>query len=53
MNAVPYTGLNGVPQPPRMDEELRTVGVGGTPRPNDITENDLRRMLNINPRNNY
>ncbi|WP_347138386.1 RHS repeat-associated core domain-containing protein [Paracoccus sp. SSK6] len=53
MNAVPYTGLNGVPQAPRMDEEVRTVGVGGTPRADDITENDLRRMLNINPRNNY
>lgn len=53
MGAVSYTGLNGVPQPPRMDEEVRTVGVGGTPRADDITENDLRRTMNINPRNNY
>ena len=35
------------------NEEARTVGVGGTTRPDDITENDLRQMLGLNPRNHY
>ena len=51
-SSVNYTGLDGSPQR-AMDEEARTVGVGGTARPDDITENDLRRMIGINPRNNY
>ncbi|MBS0125389.1 RHS repeat-associated core domain-containing protein [Thetidibacter halocola] len=49
---VDYTGLDGTPQNTR-DEEARTVGVGGTPRADDITENDLREMIGINPRNHY
>lgn len=50
---VAYTGVNGVPQTPARNEEVRTVGVGGSRRADDITENDLRRTMNINPRNNY
>ncbi len=49
---VNYTALDGTPHTDR-DEEVRTVGVGGTTRPDDITENDLREMLGINPRNDY
>ena len=49
---VNYTGLDGSPQSAR-NEEARTVGVGGTTRPDDITENDLREMMGINPRNHY
>ena len=47
-----YTGLDGKPFR-SMNEEARTVGVGGTTRPDDITENDLRSMKGINSRNNY
>ena len=36
-----------------MSEEVRTVGVGGVAGSNDITENNLREMLGINPRNHY
>ncbi|MDX8482085.1 RHS repeat-associated core domain-containing protein [Mesorhizobium sp. VK24D] len=32
------------------NEEARTIGVGGTSRPDDITENQLRDMLGIKPR---
>ena len=32
------------------NEEARTIGVGGTSRSNDITENQLRDMLGIKPR---
>lgn len=49
---VAYNGLDGTPQV-AIDEEARTVGVGGTSRPDDITENDLRVMIGANPRNNY
>jgi RHS repeat-associated protein len=49
---VAYTGLDGTPHI-AMDEEARAVGVGGTPRPDDITENQLRDMLGIKPRNQY
>ena len=52
MGAATYTGLDGTPHT-SMDEEARTVGVGGTPRPDDITENQLRDMIGILPRNNY
>jgi hypothetical protein len=51
-NPVFYNGLDGTPQV-GIDAEVRTVGVGGTSRPDDITENDLREMLGINPRNHY
>ncbi len=50
--SVNYTGLDGTPQS-AVNEEARTVGVGGTSRPDDITENDLRTMTGANPRNNY
>lgn len=49
---VNYNGLDGTPHS-AVDAEARTVGVGGTTRPDDITENDLREMLGINPRNHY
>jgi len=52
VNPVTYTGLNGSTQI-AVDEEARTVGVGGTSRPDDITENQLREMNGINPRNHY
>jgi hypothetical protein len=52
MGPATYTGLDGKPFT-AMDEEARTVGVGGTPRSDDITENQLRDMLGIKPRNNY
>lgn len=52
MGPATYTGLNGKTFT-SMDEEARTVGVGGTPRSDDITENQLRDMLGILPRNNY
>lgn len=50
--SVNYNGLDGSPQS-AVNEEARTVGVGGTPRADDITENDLRTMIGANPRNNY
>jgi RHS repeat-associated protein len=49
---VVYTGLDGSMRV-AMDEEARTVGVGGTSRPDDITENQLREMIGLNPRNHY
>tara|TARA_R100001039_G_C1837898_1_gene99716 strand:- start:773 stop:1789 length:1017 start_codon:yes stop_codon:yes gene_type:complete len=49
---VNYTGLDGSPQT-EWHEEIRTTGVGGVNSPDDITENDLREMLGINPRNHY
>ncbi|WP_439526821.1 RHS repeat-associated core domain-containing protein [Roseovarius mucosus] len=49
---VNYTGLDGSPQS-AWHEEIRTTGVGGVNSPDDITENDLREMLGINPRNHY
>ncbi|RAZ92838.1 hypothetical protein DPM33_02930 [Mesorhizobium hawassense] len=52
MGPATYKGLDGSTHT-SMDEEARTVGVGGTPRPDDITENQLRDMLGILPRNNY
>ncbi|MER9973527.1 RHS repeat-associated core domain-containing protein [Mesorhizobium sp. M0085] len=52
MGPATYNGLDGKPHT-SMDEEARTVGVGGTPRPDDITENQLRDMLGIKPRNHY
>ena len=52
VNPVTYHGLDGSVQV-APDEEARTVGVGGTRRPDDITENDLREMNGINPRNHY
>lgn len=51
-NPVTYNGLDGSTQV-AVDEEARTVGVGGTSRSDDITENDLREMNGINPRNHY
>ncbi|BCH11535.1 hypothetical protein MesoLj131c_57930 [Mesorhizobium sp. 131-3-5] len=45
----PYIGLDGKPYAYR-NEEARTIGVGGTRRPDDITENQLRDMLGIKPR---
>ncbi|MDH4371744.1 MAG: hypothetical protein OEV99_18180, partial [Nitrospira sp.] len=39
---VNYTGLEGVPRA-APNEEARPVGVGGTTRPNDITENHFVR----------
>ncbi len=47
-----YNGLDGSPQV-AIREEARTVGVGGVNETGDITENDLREMLGINPRNHY
>lgn len=49
---VTYTGLDGTSRV-GANEEARTVGVGGTTRDDDITENDLREMLGINPRSHY
>jgi RHS repeat-associated protein len=49
---VTYTGVNGATFTGR-NEEARTVGVGGSTRPDDISENDLRQMLGINRRNDY
>ncbi len=46
-----YNGMDGVERSNRV-EEVRTVGLGFT-RPNDITENQLREMLGVNPRNHY
>ena len=52
VSPVIYNGLDGsVRVAP--NEEARTVGVGGTRRPDDITENDLREMNGLNPRNHY
>ena len=48
---VNYPGVDGKGFTSR-DEEARTVGVGGTSRSDDITENQLRDMLGIKPRNN-
>lgn len=52
MAEVRYTGVDGKPYK-APDAEARTVGVGGTMRTDDITENQLRDMLGIRPRNNY
>lgn len=52
VNPVTYTGLDGSTHV-APDEEARTVGVGGTGRSDDITENDLREMNGLNPRNHY
>jgi RHS repeat-associated protein len=52
VSPVAYTGLDGSVRM-AMDEEARTVGVGGTSRPDDITENNLREMIGLNPRNHY
>ncbi|MBZ0090107.1 MAG: hypothetical protein K8H90_06995, partial [Thermoanaerobaculia bacterium] len=52
LNPVIYNGLDGSVQV-APDEEARTAGVGGTSRPDDITENDLREMIGLNPRNHY
>ncbi|WP_457155229.1 hypothetical protein, partial [Mesorhizobium sp. P5_C1] len=52
MAEVRYTGVDGKPYK-APDAEARTVGVGGTMRTDDITENQLRDMLGIKPRNNY
>jgi RHS repeat-associated protein len=46
-----YKGVDGNTFTSR-NEEARTVGVGGTSRPDDITENQLRDMLGLRPRNN-
>ena len=51
-SAVDYKGLDGRSDK-KMSEEVRTVGVGGVAGSNDITENNLREMLGINPRNHY
>lgn len=48
-----YKGLDGSSQPAQRIEELRTTGLGGFAGKNDITENNLREMLGINPRNHY
>lgn len=52
MAPVYYNGLDGSPRI-SADAEARTVGVGGTQSPDDITENQLREMMGINPRNHY
>lgn len=49
---VSYSGLDGSTQT-GPNEEARTVGVGGSSQPDDITENNLREMLGENPRNHY
>ncbi|WP_218967726.1 M91 family zinc metallopeptidase [Puniceibacterium antarcticum] len=53
LSPVNYTGVDGTPHRAKFDEEARTVGVGGSPRADDITENDLRRQNGIDLRNNY
>lgn len=51
-NDVTYQGLDGSTHT-YWEEEVRTTGVGGVAGADDITENDLREMLGINPRNHY
>ncbi|MDP3898262.1 MAG: M91 family zinc metallopeptidase, partial [Mesorhizobium sp.] len=46
-----YNGMDGVERSNKV-EEVRTVGLGFN-KPNDITENQLREMLGVNPRNHY
>ena len=46
---VTYTSVDGKSYT-SPNEEARTIGVGGTSRPDDITENQLRDMLGIKPR---
>lgn len=47
-----YTGLDGRTYRDN-PEETRTTGVGGHVKSDDITENQLREMLGLNPRNHY
>lgn len=52
MDTVNYKGLDGSPRTSFV-EEARTTGVGGQNRAGDITENGLRDMLGLRPRNHY
>src|SRR5262249_27380423 len=49
---IDYKGLDGSTHND-LREEARTVGVGGVAGSNDITENNLRDMLGINPRDHH